>query len=209
VYNADDALVVSQLAKIKPDKEIKRLAVTLHGHAQDEPEDACATIEDDALIMRTREDGIVAKIPITDVPWLLGGMHAPTLITSADIRTKRCLKPTRFSPPPPTMIGTRGREMDWGELSRRSAWYWRPSKAPSVPRSPSNIAWLMPNSSAMARPRMYSSRFAAPCSHPKARTVGSFAACSAVVMPFFVATRCPSSAALRAPIIAGAALTDR
>ena len=36
-----------------------------------------------------------------------------------------------FSPPPPTMIGTRGREMDWGELSRRSAWNWRPWKASS------------------------------------------------------------------------------
>ena len=47
-----------------------------------------------------------------------------TLQASAYWATRRSVF---FSPPPPIMIGTLGRDSDCGELSRRVAWNWRPS----------------------------------------------------------------------------------
>ena len=44
-----------------------------------------------------------------------------------------------FSPPPPIMIGTLGRDSDCGELSSRSAWNSRPRNSPWLPSSPSHI----------------------------------------------------------------------
>ena len=63
-----------------------------------------------------------------------------TFVASAYWATSRSVF---CSPPPPIMIGTRGREIDWGELSSRSAWTWRPSKRSSLPRSPCHISWAI------------------------------------------------------------------
>ena len=53
-----------------------------------------------------------------------------TLLASAYWATRRRVF---FSPPPPIMIGTLGRDSDCGELSSRSAWNSRPRNASSRP----------------------------------------------------------------------------
>ena len=58
------------------------------------------------------------------------------LVASAYWATRRSVF---FSPPPPIMIGTLGRDSDCGELSRCLAWNSLPLNSPSLPRSPCHI----------------------------------------------------------------------
>ena len=58
--------------------------------------------------------------------WAIASGPPKTFVASAYWATRRSVF---RSPPPPIMIGTRGREIDCGEFIRRMAWNWRPSNA--------------------------------------------------------------------------------
>ena len=68
------------------------------------------------------------------------------------------------------------------------SWAMAPMDRPGSPARPrisstSNIRWLIPHSSSIARPSRYPSRLAAPCNRPKARISSWSAASCAVEIP--------------------------